>query len=395
MTARTHAPWYDPPPPLEKGAHVVIIGGGIAGLTTAAALEKQGFPVTVVEENNTVMAAASGNPAAILDPFFSAVESPEGRFSRMALDFALSYYQAFEEEIFIPTGLKKKALNEKQKLRFEKITRSGILPKSLMREDQHGHPFFPSLGLILPKKLSAALCRNIPIILKQKIDHMRFEDQWILYDKTGTEILKADAVVLTGGHAARFFQQSASLPISPLRGQISYLTAEKPPKNIICGENYLTPPVRTPMGPAMISGATFEPNSLDCDLRLKDHEQNMQHAQKLWPDMGEPDLIGGRAAIRGVSPDHMPLCGPLPIATQYEVEYAMLKHGPRHQNFAKAPYYPGLYTICGLGTRGFLTAPLLAEILTAIIGGKPVPTPRKIQHALHPARFLIRKLIKT
>jgi tRNA 5-methylaminomethyl-2-thiouridine biosynthesis bifunctional protein len=45
-----------------------------------------------------------------------------------------------------------------------------------------------------------------------------------------------------------------------------------------------------------------------------------------------------------------------------------------------------------LGARGFMTAPLLAERLAAEITGEPQPLDRLLLRALHPARFLERRL---
>jgi tRNA 5-methylaminomethyl-2-thiouridine biosynthesis bifunctional protein len=41
----------------------------------------------------------------------------------------------------------------------------------------------------------------------------------------------------------------------------------------------------------------------------------------------------------------------------------------------------------GLGSRGFTTAPLLAEHLAALVSGAPSPLPRDIQATVEPARL--------
>lgn len=104
--------------------------------------------------------------------------------------------------------------------------------------------------------------------------------------------------------------------------------------------------------------------------------------------------MGGRCAIRAYSPDHLPICGPVPDFAKYQTAYKMLKHGPKHQPFDPAPYQSNLYVITGLGARGFMAAPLLGDIMSALISGEPLPVPASVYQSLHPGRFLIRKLIK-
>ncbi|MBY0420711.1 MAG: hypothetical protein K2Q06_00305, partial [Parvularculaceae bacterium] len=53
---------------------------------------------------------------------------------------------------------------------------------------------------------------------------------------------------------------------------------------------------------------------------------------------------------------------------------------------------PGVYALTGLGSRGFVTAPLLAEHLIAALVGAPSPLAADIAEIVHPARFFIRTL---
>ena len=51
-----------------------------------------------------------------------------------------------------------------------------------------------------------------------------------------------------------------------------------------------------------------------------------------------------------------------------------------------------MYVLTGLGSQGFLMAPLLADLLAAVITGIPASQPRAILNLMHPGRFLIRSL---
>ena len=59
-----------------------------------------------------------------------------------------------------------------------------------------------------------------------------------------------------------------------------------------------------------------------------------------------------------------------------------------------APYYPDLFVLGALGSRGLTSAPLLAEVLAAQMNGEPLPLERDILNALNPNRYWVRKLLK-
>ncbi|MDD3838016.1 MAG: FAD-dependent cmnm(5)s(2)U34 oxidoreductase, partial [Phenylobacterium sp.] len=63
-----------------------------------------------------------------------------------------------------------------------------------------------------------------------------------------------------------------------------------------------------------------------------------------------------------VTPDRLPLAGPAPGAE-------------------------GLFLLCGLGSRGFAFAPLLAEHVAAQVAGAPSPLPAPLAAVVDPERF--------
>ncbi len=76
---------------------------------------------------------------------------------------------------------------------------------------------------------------------------------------------------------------------------------------------------------------------------------------------------GGRAAIRATTPDRLAIAGALPSVDG-------------------APQ-PGLWVLAGLGSRGLVTAALLAELVVSEILGEPLPVERALADAVRPARF--------
>jgi len=366
-------PWFHRPAPLGKGSSIAVIGGGIAGLTTGLALQESGYHVTIFERDHTPMNRASGNPAGILDPSLTNRESLEGQFYHAAISRALDFYSSLGRQVFLSRGLLKFA-----------------------RDSSDDKLYFPDLGTISPPKIRDILSQKLRIRNNVNITSFTHTQKWHLF-AGGKPLAMADAIVICGGPETRYFSPADHLPLEPVRGQITFLNADKYapfPRKALCGKAYITPPFEMNGQMTMVTGASFSRNDTDMTLRSDDHRENLENAETLWPGISKREITGGRCAIRAYSPDHMPICGPVADQEKYQASYAMLKHGPKHQNFIPAPYVPNLYTVTGLGARGFMSAPLLGELITALICGGPLPVTQAVYEGLHPARFLIRALKK-
>ncbi|HEY7774749.1 MAG TPA: hypothetical protein VIC26_16305, partial [Marinagarivorans sp.] len=57
-------------------------------------------------------------------------------------------------------------------------------------------------------------------------------------------------------------------------------------------------------------------------------------------------------------------------------------------------HYPNLFINVGHGSRGLAYTPLAGELLASIINGEPLPIDETLYCHLHPARFIIRDLIR-
>lgn len=86
------------------------------------------------------------------------------------------------------------------------------------------------------------------------------------------------------------------------------------------------------------------------------------------------------------------MVGAVPDLEWYAEHYALLKHGPTHQDWAPAQYHEGLYVLSGLGSRGVATTALAARILANLISGRKESDEQRFRQLLHPARFKIRTL---
>lgn len=71
-----------------------------------------------------------------------------------------------------------------------------------------------------------------------------------------------------------------------------------------------------------------------------------------------------------------------------------LYYGQKNKEQKPAKMSCNLYFNFAHGSRGFSTSVLAARYLCALINNEPLCLEKKYIHAIHPARFLIRKLKK-
>jgi len=382
-------PWFKVVPPLPPVSHIAIIGGGISGLCLLDHFVKAGHSVTLIEQSGALLSAASGNPAAIIDPFISLGQSAERSFYLEAYHYALHYYSNLGGDVFVPCGLIKIAKNEQENKRFKKI--AGHYSNNILTHHRD-RLIFPNSGYVIPGLLSARFEESSNILLNTKIAEINLNDDnsWSLYAHDKTQILGADAVILCNSYNVENLNQTEHIKLDKVIGQISYISPDYSGNNILCSEGYLTPTVMTPVGDANICGATFEKNER-LDLTEAGHLENLENVPYKFNKM---KILGGRRAIRAMSHDHLPLCGPVADYKKYLSDYDGLQHGPDHKSFADARYHPNLFVCAGLGARGFLSAPILGKYISSMLGGIEPPFEEKVCHAIHPARFIIRNLSK-
>jgi tRNA 5-methylaminomethyl-2-thiouridine biosynthesis bifunctional protein len=207
----------------------------------------------------------------------------------------------------------------------------------------------------------------------------RVEGEWLARDAHGAVVASAPTVVLASGAGARFITQSADLPLSALRGQVTHLDSQTVPALplVLCREAYFTPAA----GGVACAGATYDLDE-DPQLRASSQQENIERLRALVsdPDVAQGAPLAGRVGFRCVAPDRLPLLGRLPdFAAAGATE--RLRDVPRH---------PGLYGLLGYASRGLIWAPLGAELLAAQLEGEPLPLEAALADALDPARFVLR-----
>ncbi|MCM1960942.1 FAD-dependent 5-carboxymethylaminomethyl-2-thiouridine(34) oxidoreductase MnmC [Acinetobacter modestus] len=347
--------------------HIAIIGAGIAGLSSAWAFAQRGHQVTIYEQNEP-LSGASGNPLALLNPKLCPIEQAHEHLMTLSWQHALNFYPRFKA--FRPIQVQQIALKNADEL-------LGLVeqyPETVLSipSNQHNIPEnrFPSLslneaGAVSPHRLRDEILQHPNIrIEKVKISRLESTDSQVTLWQDQKKIAITDhAVVCCAKQSAELFENYPVL--KPIRGQVSWVENSQRPLALDQAYSYGGYCIQLDAS-QLILGASFYPNRDDAEVLTEDHVHNYELIHSVFPQYAEQlpklETWQGRASVRAQSLDYFPLVGKI-------------------QNLDQ------IYTFAGLGSKGFLFAPLCSEILAALILGELCPVPQSLLDKLNPQRF--------
>jgi tRNA 5-methylaminomethyl-2-thiouridine biosynthesis bifunctional protein len=394
-----------------------VVGGCIAGCHIAYALAKRGLKVTLIEKGDQLANAASSNHRAVLYTRISPHQDALSRFNLAALLFACRFYE--NGNFFLSSGDQCGVLhlvrNQREKDLFNDLSEMFESHPEILTEltpekcselagnkIQKNGIFFSKAGWLNPVSLCKELCShpNIKVLTNLEVSSFsRPGSNWEV-ETDGQLTLNSELLILANAKDLTHFQQSEHLQLKNIRGQVSYLS-ELPasimqPSTVICAEGYIAPLDNC----GVCIGASFNLNSSDEDISKTDHSDNLQRMSEIFPDYAEHiqsiniAALQGNVGFRCTTPDYFPVVGPLPITEQIATRFSVLRKRAKAQVDACGVYHPNLFCLTGLGSRGLAYAPLAADALASSILGEPLPINSDLWLHLHPARFIIRNLIR-
>ena len=446
-------PWFARSPqqaPQSEPSDIAIIGGGVASATTAISLIRRGQSVTIYCADNELAQGASGNRQGAVYPLLNGKHDPLSRFfapgfiyARQFVEQAAQHCQfdhdwcgvtqlAWDENGKNITEAEKQlalATNDKKLGRQTKkldCMLDGGFPESLLRsldveqtlaitgvETDCRSVNYPLGGWLCPQQLTQALIEsavktgklhlhlNSDVTALEQIENEN-SHQWQLTFADGATV-NHTTVVVASGHRFNQYPQTAPIPTSSVRGQVSHVptnNALAKLETVLCYDGYLTP-ANTHTHSHCV-GASYARRNCDLDYNEVDQQQNKQRlldsvpATASWVDAIDVDGFElqqrARVGVRCASRDHLPFVGNVCRYDDLITQYQDLKD---NQLYAQnVPVYQNLFAIVGLGSRGLSSAPLLGELLASQICGDPLPLPHTVLDALHPGRMWVRKLVR-
>jgi tRNA 5-methylaminomethyl-2-thiouridine biosynthesis bifunctional protein len=376
---------------------VAIIGGGLAGTAVAQALAKRGVRSTLLHREEEVGGGASGNLFGILMPHLSLQPSPEAEFYLAGFLLGISEISLLLAEGRISgelNGVLRLCTNDRLTRLFAELERLGFPREFVDRLQQPSNGlFFGRGGYVSPPQL----CRSMLADAGQlAVRSCGVEVNDIVYGEDGIGVfcsdgstLEVDVVCLGQGYESLPFLSRHNLPIEKVRGQVVTLKHRAESHAItfpICYDGYITP---APNGVHLLGG-TFDHND---DREDPDSEQTEDLLRRLGNNIptfgfGAADVIESRVSFRGMTPDRLPIAGAVYDPTSFESKFRAtgLRVLPEDASIR------GLFTTTGLGSKGLISAHLVAEVVVSELLNEPAPISKRLLDAISPARFFARAI---
>jgi tRNA 5-methylaminomethyl-2-thiouridine biosynthesis bifunctional protein len=406
---------------MTRSADAMIIGAGLAGCALAERLASRGLSLVLIDASDGPAMHASGNPAGVFHPLIASDDSLAARATRAGFLYALTHWKALEEQGFgfdwRADGLVQVATNSEEQTAYEEAVRALGFPKALVQyvstEDAYtrlgampayGGLYFPHGGMLDP----ASLCRAqlayaqsntslIPCFACSVAKLERSGGLWHAIDQRGSLIASAPIAIVANAAGASTLASLDYAPTRSIRGQLTWLEPAPAPalRYPLIGDGYVLPIDTHHSDARQLTGASYELDDADAQLRASSQLDNLERLGRLLPDTAaslHPDSsnwpLSGRVAFRCVTSDRMPMIGPLADESSAR-EQATRLSGAWPLDL---PRMEGLYGAFAYGSRGLIWAALGAEMVASQILGEPLPVTRSIADGLDPARFLLRAL---
>jgi len=423
---------------VRSSAQIAVVGGGLAGCMMAGALARRGVEVTLIERRDALCSEASGNPAGIFMPYFTAGANPASDFGLTAFSYFSRHWDLWWKGVSSPVGQVNGVLQivdpqERERIR-QGVERLGLeWDQSFVRELSHsefaqksgfslnphsssqaifelGHGGWTRAGALAQTQIAHS--EQIRVILGSEVVAVNSQPigntPQVRIQLSDGRIREFDSVILACAHTLRqTLGWDCGIQVHPLRGQVGEIDVAGQSDwrltQALSYDGYIAPIDSTGRGRWSI-GSTFDLRDYNESLVP---EKNEGLLRKLTDQFQLPffenatrgkafDSSLGRVGFRCTTLDKIPMIGPLGDPSRFALLYSNeLRGGKRSaqahtESSSKDWIARGVHAFVGFGSRGINWIPLAAEILASeLAGGVSRLTPDQ-QIALSPSRFLAR-----
>ncbi len=329
----------------------IIIGGGIAGASLAYALQRYGLSPILYEKDPQYLQAASGNPAALIKPRLDLQDRAESRFFLASFLYACEIFA--QCNAITTRSIIHKSLSAKDTERFKKLVGQAALSSDHMTLSGNDLNLISSC-VINPKTAITYLTRNIEIRTANITRYEKIDKTWNVFDSHNTCIGQGSHIILCAGADIRHFAKENDEPFRFSRGQLSWAKADKRLTRPVTYGGYALP-----LEDNILLGATHDRLGYKNPylVNQKSDEYNFSAFRQTMGYDLKPSSRPSRASIRVTTANTLPRAGQTA---------------------------EGIWILSGLGSRGFVFAPLLGDFIAAQILGLPSPLDRRLKQIFAP-----------
>jgi tRNA 5-methylaminomethyl-2-thiouridine biosynthesis bifunctional protein len=360
----------------------IIIGAGIAGCCAAFALQKRGQKVLLVDRSAVPASGGSGAAGAFVSPKIGK-GSPLQTLTNEAYEYAKDFYLKHFPEHFSQTGViripKDAEDAEKFKLyepfnsaKYRWVSKEEL--KAIGIQNSEDSFMFNESGVCDAPTMCRAIWEQIPFEqcdVESLALRQAQEPIWVLTNKSVdesftelVEVIEAKNIVLATGYQNTLFDMRYMGVRGTWGSRGDYYSKLKLDVSM-----HKSISVSANIDGIIKLGATHNKAKNPCMACDGKPLKSLEEQASQMVDMSDFVLKETFCGMRAGSKDYFPLVGRV-IDTTYMLEtYPTIVRGAKPE----FKYVDNLYILNGVGGRGFVFAPLMAEILAEyIVEGKEV-----------------------
>jgi tRNA 5-methylaminomethyl-2-thiouridine biosynthesis bifunctional protein len=357
---------------MEKIYDYVIIGSGIAGSCVAFELQKYSKSILIIDEKDKIAAGASKAAGAFLSPLLGKPNTLKSLITK-ALVYSTSFYKKNTPQYINNCGTIRIPKNKEDELKFEEY-------KEFMdfdfEEKKDGY-FFKIGSVVDAQNTCMELTKNVEKKLNYKVNHIdKTNNIWFINNE-----IQAKSIIITTGANTNLYSEDY-FKIRPVWGQrIDIKTTTKVDVNFhkACSVSVSSPiddvfnkvsigATHQRIDPKALESFHFKLEKIQIDVN---NNELLSHANDII-DLESVEILEMFEGARANSIDYLPMVGKLIDSKKTIEEFPYLKNGT-HVNEKRFTRYNNLFVLNGIGGRGFVLSPYLANMLVEnIINNKDI-----------------------
>ena len=351
----------------QKEYEYIIIGAGVAGCSTAYFLSKYSKSILLIDKNENVAAGASGAAGAFLSPLLGKPNKFKDLIST-ALRFSTSFYKELNTESFKNEGVCRIPKNDDYREKFESYKPFMDFEYKIL-EDGY---FFEVGSWVNPSEICDLLTQKVNKKLNYNIDSINKKDNiWILNDE-----IKTKNLILCTGANTKLIKEKY-FDIRAVWGQkIDILTSTNVKFNYHkeCSVSKAVKTQKDNIYKVSIGATHHRFDSKEAytqDIINEDSLKLIDLANDIIK-LKDVNIIDIKLGARASSTDYFPMVGSLIDSKKSFEKFPHLINGT-HIKEDMLEKIENLYVINGVGGRGFVLSPYLAnELVENIINNKKI-----------------------
>jgi len=334
----------------------IIIGAGIAGSTTAHALSKYTNSILLIDKLEDVAKGASGAAGAFLSPLLGK-PNPFKDLVTTALNYSNNFYKTNTNKYIDMCGTTRIPKDIEDEKKFQSYRPYIEFDYTI---DKDGY-FFKDASVVNSYMICKELTNNIKKLLNYEVKTLEYEnDLWVINSK-----YKAKNIIITTGYSLDLLDEFY-LNIRPVWGQRIVVETTTCISHNYHKECSVSRTKQKNKGTYITSiGATHHRFVEDKKTNKTDTDILLEKASNIL-DIKDIKVIQEIGGARASSVDYFPLLGSIVDSKKTLEEFPYMKNGT-NVNPSRYSKYKNMFILNGVGGRGFVLAPYLANLLVEYI----------------------------